>query len=105
QIEQHTFCGRHTLEHGRQQVAAPAADVTDRLEPREVVGGENGGDLDLRLGRHRRVEYGTCFRVLCEVGPEAAGDNLLARRKAGAYGLLHLPEGAPEGGQAEHPYV
>jgi len=56
----------------------------------------------VRLGCHRLIENAVFFRVLREVGPEPAGDDLLPSRQTGSDGMLQLTEGRPVDPQAEH---
>src|SRR5215218_1420798 len=86
-------------------MAATATDITDHLEPRKVIGGQDSRNVGVCLGRHGGVENAASFGMLCEVGPEPAGRNLVSDLKTGANGLLQLSEGGPEGRQAEQPRV
>ena len=77
QLEQDAARAGLLLEQRLQEVAAAAGDVGDLLEPREVVGPEDPGDLRVGLGRHRLVEDAGDVRVRRHVREEAsvsAGD-------------------------------
>src|SRR6267143_1529061 len=69
EVKEHSARGAIGLEQRLKEVAAPAADVRNRAEGREIVSRDNRGDLGLRLRHHRFVEDPPRFRIFLEVCP------------------------------------
>ena len=71
EVEQDSFRPGRLVEHRTQEMPVATANVSDRVETREVIGAEDGGDVGGGFGRHGLAEDPSLMRVPFEVGPEA----------------------------------
>ena len=68
--------GSVDVEHGLQQMAAPAADIRYRPEPGEIVGLDNGSNFRTPSPCHRFVEHPTHFWICAKISKQTIRKHL-----------------------------
>jgi hypothetical protein len=72
------------------------------LESGEVVAGDNGGNLTLRLGEHRCIEDAIRFFVLPKVVPQPFWKSSFHRALAASDGMFQFTISVPVDRQSKH---
>src|SRR5437762_13322259 len=95
QIKQNAFRVGRCIKDRAEKMAASPGNISDQFESGEVVAGEDGGNLTLRLGEHRCIEDVIRFFVLPKIVPQPIGKSPFRRALAASDGMLQFTVSVP----------
>src|SRR5689334_19069979 len=83
-------------------MTATAADIGDRFTGGKIVGLQHASDLSSRFCDHRLVEETGLLRMLAQVLPETARDDLFLNGRSGPQGIGEVFKSSPVHGKTDH---